>query len=375
MLWLALDDRPSPAYLEAGANATRRDCLWPIDGNYQAAQGGTPMVSAGQSAGGGYALARATGNGFGDLYLDGNPNPALQNAFLADMSGGSNDFRAIESLLASDQFYYGLTSGATVQGSDVSFLENLTSAEQRDALLGLMASQLSTNPAIAQFGASLAREEAKAIIHAAPVLKEEGRQLGQLSQQDAQTLDNMGALTGAQFDEQFLSFIVQQVQQDITQLQQEIASGTDPAARAMAAQLLSTLQQRLTGAQQLETNGTSGGSASNASSSNQSASPAASSSAQNQATDEAFLDYALAGDEREAILGLLAQQLAETPSVAACGQTLSTDESAELARSQSRRQCARIIAVAGPEASRAADIARNACPHVNNSTVESGLGF
>jgi hypothetical protein len=66
-----------------------------FDGNYRASQGGTPMVSADQPARGAYALARATGNGFGALYLNGNADPALQSAFLADMSGGVSDAEAL----------------------------------------------------------------------------------------------------------------------------------------------------------------------------------------------------------------------------------------------------------------------------------------
>jgi hypothetical protein len=80
-----------------------------VDGDYLSLTGNTPTASPGSPQGGSYALANVTGNGFGNLFFNGNPNPAAVNAFLSQLQKGSSDTKndqdAIAQLLASSEYF------------------------------------------------------------------------------------------------------------------------------------------------------------------------------------------------------------------------------------------------------------------------------
>ncbi|HVX16135.1 MAG TPA: DUF4214 domain-containing protein [Pirellulales bacterium] len=80
-----------------------------FNGNFESLTGSTPNASAGDSQHGAYALANVTGNGFANLFFQGNLNQAAINYIVAQLqkSGGRNPnvTDVLANLLAGDQFY------------------------------------------------------------------------------------------------------------------------------------------------------------------------------------------------------------------------------------------------------------------------------
>ena len=84
-----------------------------LDGNYLTLTGDVPPAPPGTPQGGSFALANATGNGLGFLYFRGTISPALASEFLSQFRSSNsnanykNDENAIQTLLNSDEYFFG----------------------------------------------------------------------------------------------------------------------------------------------------------------------------------------------------------------------------------------------------------------------------
>lgn len=80
-----------------------------VDANFQALGQTTPNASPGTSQPGAYALAQITGNGYGNLFFQGQYSQSAVNTFLSQLADAEhnqkNDEDAIIALLASDPYF------------------------------------------------------------------------------------------------------------------------------------------------------------------------------------------------------------------------------------------------------------------------------
>ncbi|HVA44887.1 MAG TPA: DUF4214 domain-containing protein, partial [Pirellulales bacterium] len=78
-----------------------------FNGNFEALLANPPVASAGTVQTGNYALANLTGNGYADLFFQGNPDPTLVSTAVSQLlhNGGKNAIEALVGLLSSSQYY------------------------------------------------------------------------------------------------------------------------------------------------------------------------------------------------------------------------------------------------------------------------------
>jgi PKD repeat protein len=78
-----------------------------FNGNYLTLSGNAPVASPGSVQTGNYALANLTGNGWANLFFQGNPSSSAVSTAISQMRGhgGKNAIEAIIGLMSSSQFY------------------------------------------------------------------------------------------------------------------------------------------------------------------------------------------------------------------------------------------------------------------------------
>jgi hypothetical protein len=78
-----------------------------FNGNFVTLSGNAPVASPGSVQTGNYALANLTGNGWANLFFQGNPPAAAVSAAVSQLQqkGGKNAIDAIVGLMSSSQFY------------------------------------------------------------------------------------------------------------------------------------------------------------------------------------------------------------------------------------------------------------------------------
>lgn len=136
--------------------------------------------------------------------------------------------------------------------ADTAFIREVRAGNLLETLLGNLATKRSSNQAVKQFGQQMVTDHSRMSTQWASLGSRSG--LPTTTALDAtqqQLVNRLSALSGAEFDREYMSTMVQQHQNDIATYQRLGPSAQSPAVRQLAANDLTTLEQHLTTAQQV----------------------------------------------------------------------------------------------------------------------------
>jgi putative membrane protein len=139
-----------------------------------------------------------------------------------------------------------VTSAASADSPDSSFLKNAAGGGMSEVELGQLAQQKALNPAVKEFGAMMIKDHSAANERLNALAASEQVSLPDspsLMQKASKTKLNM--LSGDSFDKAYVKGMIDDHKDDIKDFQKEISEGTDPQARAFASATLPTLQKHL----------------------------------------------------------------------------------------------------------------------------------
>jgi putative membrane protein len=205
--------------------------------------------------------------------------------------------------------------------------------------LGQSAQQKASNAAVKQFAQQMVTDHTNLENQLASVVSKNGTFQPAMGKENEAEVARLEKLSGAQFDQQYMTSMIQHHQQDISLLQSEGQSATSAEARQLVAASLPVLQRHLTMASQVGGQvGATGGVAVATQPGTTTTPPTTSSTTttqpgqvatQNQGTisasDMAFVREAAGGNLMEIRLGQLAQSKASNQAVKQFGQRMVGD--------------------------------------------------
>ena len=120
--------------------------------------------------------------------------------------------------------------------------------------LGRMYAQKGVNNDVKQFGQRMADDHSKASSELSSLAAQKNVTLPtSLDQRHQDDVDRLSKLSGAAFDREYMTMMVQDHIEDVAEFQREAASGEDADVRGWAGRTVPTLQQHLQMAQQTAT--------------------------------------------------------------------------------------------------------------------------
>jgi putative membrane protein len=141
---------------------------------------------------------------------------------------------------------------ADLNSTDKNFLNEAAQGNLGEVELGKLAERKASNDAVKNFGKRMATDHDKAYNE----LKSDIRQMSVSipSAPDAKAQaekDRLSKLSGAEFDKEYMSTMVQDHRKDIAEFQRETSGGSDETLRSYASKTLPTLQEHLRLAEQV----------------------------------------------------------------------------------------------------------------------------
>jgi putative membrane protein len=146
---------------------------------------------------------------------------------------------------------YALASGAAAQGDgELHFLADALKGDNSEMMLGQMAGERGSSPALRDYGRTLHDDHAKARERVAPIAQQAGVSItDEPMPEAAQERRKLERLHGQAFDREFARYMVKDHRQDISEFEKQ-ARKRGPAAD-LARQTLPTLRKHLAMAQRL----------------------------------------------------------------------------------------------------------------------------
>ena len=140
-----------------------------------------------------------------------------------------------------------------LNAQDKQFLETIGQSTLGEVALGKLAAQKGTTPAVRLFGRWMASTDALANRQLASMIKElHGPMLPTTLTADQRAeLQKMQALSGAEFDRQYVQMMVPGHNTEIALFQKEAQDGLNPSIRDFAQNLLPTAKEHLAAVQDL----------------------------------------------------------------------------------------------------------------------------
>lgn len=137
-------------------------------------------------------------------------------------------------------------SGMQVSRADRSFVEKAAQGGMAEVELGKLAQQKASNEQVRQFGAQLVSDHSRANDELRQVAMDRGIKLpSDMGRKHHSAMQRMSKLSGAKFDREFMSHMVDDHKQDIAEFRKEADSGSDSQLKAFANKTLPTLEQHL----------------------------------------------------------------------------------------------------------------------------------
>lgn len=135
---------------------------------------------------------------------------------------------------------------AAADEDTVEFAQKAASGGLMEVRLGEIASRNASNDLVRAFGQRMVTDHSKANQE----LKAEAQRLGivlpnEPEKDHAAMVDRFRALTGSEFDRDYMDAMVEDHEKDVKAFEQESQSGQDPEVKAWAAKLLPTLREHL----------------------------------------------------------------------------------------------------------------------------------
>jgi len=138
------------------------------------------------------------------------------------------------------------TSTSTLSHRDISFLKSASQGNIFEITGGTMAAIQSVTPEGKALGMKLASDHTAAQVSLAALAEKYGVTLPTtMSDEQSSELADVGAVTGAHFDDEYSELEMQDHTQDIKAFKTEVKKGRNPDVRAFAAASLPVLQAHL----------------------------------------------------------------------------------------------------------------------------------
>jgi putative membrane protein len=135
---------------------------------------------------------------------------------------------------------------------DSKLIFQMASSNIMEVRLGQMAQQKATNAAVKQFGQQMATDHTNLENQLTGLVSKNGTNFQPaMSKENEAEVSRLEKLSGAQFDQQYMTAMIQHHQQDISTLQSQSQSAKSAEARQIIAASLPVLQQHLTLATQV----------------------------------------------------------------------------------------------------------------------------
>ena len=112
--------------------------------------------------------------------------------------------------------------------------------------MGRLATQRAGDPSVREFGARMVADHSRADSELKSIASKKGMQLpADMNSEQKSELDKLSKMSGAEFDQEYMSSMVKDHEDDVKDFETQSQKGNDPDIKAFAAKTLPTLQQHL----------------------------------------------------------------------------------------------------------------------------------
>lgn len=144
------------------------------------------------------------------------------------------------------------SSNGSMSSSDKKFVREAAQGGMAEVELGKLATEKASSPKVKKFGQRMVDDHSKANEQLKEVASSQGITLpSKLSAKDEMTKERLSKLSGEQFDKAYMSDMVKDHTQDVSDFQQEANSARDPAVKEFAEKTLPVLKSHLREARQI----------------------------------------------------------------------------------------------------------------------------
>jgi putative membrane protein len=155
---------------------------------------------------------------------------------------------------AADQNNNNTSGGASdkLAASDEEFAQKAATGGQAEVQLGQLASEKATNPKVKEFAQRMVSDHGQANQQLQQIASNKKLDLPKMLPTEAQEeQDKLSKMSGAQFDKEYMRFMVEDHQKDVKEFQQAQSQISDNDLKQFASQTLPIIQDHLRMAQQL----------------------------------------------------------------------------------------------------------------------------
>jgi putative membrane protein len=145
-----------------------------------------------------------------------------------------------------------------VTESDQTFLKEAADGGMAEVELGQLATEKASSGEVKKFGQRMVEDHSKANIKLKQLASDKGVELPAApGAKNGSLKERLSKLAGANFDQAYMSAMVQDHKEDVAAFERESESASDPDIKSFAAETLPTLQEHLKVAQGLAGNNAS----------------------------------------------------------------------------------------------------------------------
>ena len=140
-----------------------------------------------------------------------------------------------------------------LNSADSAFAMKAAQGGVAEVQLGQLAAQRASNPDVKAFGQHMVDDHSKANDNLKSIAQSENMTLpASLNGKDQAEYTKLQALSGADFDREYVKFMVKDHEEDVKEFQKEASRGKDPRIKDFAQQTLPTLQEHLSRIQSIQ---------------------------------------------------------------------------------------------------------------------------
>jgi len=137
-------------------------------------------------------------------------------------------------------------AAATLSAEDRSFINEAAIGGLAEVELGRLATKNAKSPDVKSFGQRMVDDHTKVNQELTQLASSKGiTPPKELDAKNRATMESLSKLTGAQFDKEYMSHMVEDHQKDVAAFQKQASQAKDPELKAFASKTLPTLQEHL----------------------------------------------------------------------------------------------------------------------------------
>lgn len=159
-------------------------------------------------------------------------------------------------MLSSGALFAAETEGQRGQltSSDFKFVKDATRGGMEEVQLGELAKQKAGSPSVREFGERMITDHQKANDQLKQIVQKKDALIPtSLSHHETSRLEHLQKLSGADFDQAYISDMVRDHKKDVKEFEKATKNLSDPELKAFAEKTLPTLQEHLRQAENLQT--------------------------------------------------------------------------------------------------------------------------